>query len=99
MRYYVLTFVFLLFSSTSFSFQVFVRFVSNKGYKTITINCEKEDTIEYIKEKILNKSEIPIRYYNLTYSGKLLKDEQLVEDYDIEKESTVNLIITPRQNY
>ena len=65
-----------------------------KSGKTISLDVNRYDTIEKVKQKITNRKEnesIPSRYFHLTYCSKYLKDRYKLCNYKIKKESTIHL--------
>ena len=61
--------------------------------KTITIEVDATDTIECVKEKIHSTEGIPIDQQRLTFAGKLLENERTVQDYNIQADAFLNLIL------
>ncbi|KAL5470837.1 hypothetical protein EMCRGX_G028873 [Ephydatia muelleri] len=75
--------------------QIFVRTLTGK---TIALEVSPNDTIGNVKVKIQDKENIPSYQQRLVFDNKQLEDDKTLNDYNIERDNTLHIVLKDVSN-
>ena len=81
-----------------FAMQIFIEIKVATGNEIITLEVEPTDRIEDIKVKIYDKKGILPADQKLIFANKQLEDGNTLQDYSIQKDSTLRLVIPSKRS-
>ena len=88
---FALVLALMLVCSSAFAMQIFVK---TQNDKTITLEVEPGDPITNVKYKIQDKEDISPERQRLIYAGQELDNLHTLADYNIQKNSMLNLVVS-----
>lgn len=74
-------------------------FIKVSCQETIALEVDSNDFIGNLKNKIKDKKGFPVETQRIFYRGEVLNDDRTVGDYNIQNQSTLNLIRQGKLKY
>jgi ubiquitin-large subunit ribosomal protein L40e len=68
-------------------------FIMAQDGNKILLEVKSSDTILSVKERIVDKQDFQVHQQNLLFGGRSLQDSMTLADYNIEDESTLDVLL------
>ncbi|KAI5348091.1 hypothetical protein L3X38_000978 [Prunus dulcis] len=68
-------------------------FIKTWNGKTIMLDVARSNTVREVKDKIFCKVRVPVHFQSIVFSGKRLEDKWRLARYNIEKDSTLHMVL------
>lgn len=78
--------------------QILFRVINGENTNVQTLEVEPNTSIDEIRAKIQEKTSIPQDTIVILFAGKVVKNGKTLSDYNIQKESTLQVIIRTESN-
>ncbi|KAF8102638.1 hypothetical protein N665_0197s0002 [Sinapis alba] len=73
--------------------RIFLNICDKTRVTRITLDVKSSDTVSNLKAKIQDKEGIPIEKQKLLFTGRFMKDEYTLADYNVQKENTILVLL------
>ena len=70
--------------------QIFIKTLTGR---TLAINVNSNDSVESVKLEIEKTEGVPVHEQKLIFAGQILQNDRCLSDYNVQKESTLHLVI------
>ena len=78
---------------TAFAMDIYAKSIDSRKLN-LKLDVEPSDTVDNVKTKIQDQTQIPPEKIDLIFAGKILEDENTLSSYNVQRDSVLHIVCT-----